>query len=326
MTMPLQRLVLFVLLAAASIVPLFLGSYWVYLVNLFLINAIVAVGLNMLTGNAGQISLCHSSFMALGAYTTAVLSTRYGVSFWLTLPVAMAIAGGTGALLGFPARRLSDIYLALATFGFLQIVQIAIEEFSDLTGGVRGISIAKPSFFGVPLTSDRSMYCVVLSAAVVMIWIAANVMRSRFGRAFNAIRQSPYAAQALGLPVGRIKLIAFALSAVYAGIGGSLMAAVAGFIDPLEFNVVAALRHITFIVVGGLGSIPGSVIGAFVLTALPEALRGAKEYMEVIYAAILLLSLLFMPKGLIAGWEFSRDLVARRIRSRRGTGRAAPVD
>jgi branched-chain amino acid transport system permease protein len=321
-----HRSLLLVLLAAASVVPFFLGSYWIYLVDLFLINAIVAVGLNLLTGNAGQISLCHSSFMAIGAYTTAVLSTRYGVPFWLTLPIAITVAAGTGALLGFPARRLSDIYLGLATFGFLQIVQITIEELADLTGGVRGINIAKPSFFGIPLTSDHSMFYFVLIVMVVMIWIATNLMRSRYGRAFNAIRQSPYAAQAIGIPVGRIKLIAFSLSAVYAAVGGSLLAALVGFIDPLEFNVVATLRHITFIVVGGLGSIAGSVIGALVLTALPELLRGAKEYMEVIYACILLAFLLFMPKGLIVGLQIVREAAKRLIPSRGRPSPAPPLD
>jgi branched-chain amino acid transport system permease protein len=321
-----QRWLLLVVLVAALVVPFFVGSYWIYVIDLFLINAIVAVGLNLLTGNAGQISLCHSSFMAIGAYTTAVLNTRYGVPFWLTLPVAITLAAAMGALLGFPARRLSDIYLGLATFGFLQIVQIAIEELTDLTGGVRGINITKPSFFGISLASDHSMFYFLLSVTLVMIWIATNLMRSRYGRAFNAVRQSPYAAQALGIPVGRIKLIAFALSAVYAAVGGSLLAALVGFIDPPEFNVVASLRHITFIVVGGLGSIAGSVIGALVLTALPELLRGAKEYMEVIYACILLAFLLFMPKGLIVGLQIVGEAGRRLIASRGRPSPAPPLD
>jgi len=317
---------LVIVLAALAVVPFFLTSYWVYLTNLFLINAIVAVGLNILTGNAGQISLCQSSFMAIGAYTTAVLSARYGLPYWLTLPAAMAVAGGTGALLGYPARRLSDIYLALATFGFLEIFQVVIEEFSDLTGGVRGISIGRPSLFGVTLKSDLSLYCLVLAAAVIMIWVASNLMRSRFGRAFNAVRQSPYAAQALGISIGRVKLITFALSAVFAAVGGSLMAVVVGFIDPLEFNVIASLRQITFIVVGGLGSIAGSVIGALVLTALPELLRGVKEYVGIIYAIILLGFLLFMPGGLITIWAIIRDRIWRKPVKIEGANRAASLD
>src|SRR5205085_4628674 len=224
---------------------------------LILINVIVAIGLNILIGNSGQISLCHSSFMAIGAYVSVILSTRFGMTYWLAAPIAVAIAGLIGAVLGYPARRLSGIYLALATFGFLQIVQIVIEEFSDLTGGVRGIEMPKPSAFGWPLNNDHRLYALVLPMTLFMVWVAVNIKNSRLGRAFNAIRQSPYAAQALGISVARTKLAAFVVSAIYAAVGGTLLAPVVGFIDPNEFGVLATIRHVTFIVVGGLGSIAG---------------------------------------------------------------------
>jgi branched-chain amino acid transport system permease protein len=210
-------------------------------------------------------------------------------------------------VLGLPAIRLKGIYLALATLGFLQIVQILIEEFSELTGGVRGMSVPKPAMFGDLRISQYSLYLVVLACCAFAIWTARNILASRVGREFNAVRLSPHAAQALGVSLSRIKLVAFALSAAYAGLAGGLMAIVVGFIDPTEFGVSASLRHITFIVVGGMGSVAGSVIGAAVLSGLPEVLRPVKEYSDVIYTLILLGFLLFLPHGLVTLWDRVRS-------------------
>ena len=277
------------------------GSYAIYLASLLMINIIAAIGLNLLTGNSGQISLCHSSFMAIGAYTSALLTAKLGIPFWAAIPLGAAAAAAMGALLGAPASRLAGIYLALATLGFLQIVQIAIEEFADLTGGVRGLMVPKPMLGDFRIT-EYQRFLIVLAACGLSIWTAVNLLRSRVGRELNAVRLSPHAAQALGVSVHRVKLAAFALSAAYAGLAGGLMAIVVGFIDPNEFGVSAALRHITFIVVGGMGSVAGSVIGATVLSALPELLRPVKEYSDVIYTLILLGFLIFMPHGLVTLW------------------------
>ena len=298
-----RALLIILAVAVLAIAPYWLGAYYVYILNLMLINAIVAIGLNIMIGNSGQVSLCHASFMAMGAYLTVILCTRYQMSYWIAAPIAIALTGLVGAVLGYPARRLGGIYLALATFGFLQIVQIGIEEFSELTGGVRGIEMAKPTIFGWPLKNDHRLYVLVFPVTVFMVWVAVNIERSRVGRAFNAIRQSAYAAQALGISVPRTKVAAFAISAVYAAVGGALLAPVVGFIEPNEFGALATVAQVAFIVVGGLGSISGSVLGAFVLTALPEALRGVKDYLDIVYAIILLLFLLLMPRGLIVIWD-----------------------
>lgn len=289
-----------VLVAVAAL----FGTYPTYLLSLAMINVIAAIGLNLLIGNSGQISLCHSSFMAIGAYASALLTAKTGVPFWGAIPCGAAAAAGAGLLLGLPARRLSGIYLALATLGFLQIVQIAIEEFAELTGGVRGMTIPKARLVtsGAPLTAF-ALFCVVLAACALSIWIAANLLRSRTGREFNAVRQSPHAAQALGISVARVKLTAFAISAAYAGLAGGLFAIVVGFIDPNEFGIAASLRQLTFVVVGGVGSLAGSVLGATLLSALPEILRPVKEYSELVSALILLAALLFLPHGLVAIWH-----------------------
>ena len=302
MRMQRSTVVALAVVAALAAAASTLGSYPIYLVTLAMINVIAAVGLNLLTGNSGQISLCHSSFMAIGAYVSTLATAKLGMPFWAAVPFGAAVAALVGALLGAPASRLQGIYLALATLGFLQIVQIVIEEFADVTGGVRGLVVPKPEFAGMRI-ADYGRFVIVLGACALAVWSAHNLLASRVGRELNAVRLSPHAAQALGVSVHRVRLAAFALSAAYAGVAGGLQAIVVGFIDPVEFGVSASLRHITFIVVGGMGSVAGSVIGATVLSALPEVLRPVKEYSDVIYTLILLGFLLFMPHGLVTLWH-----------------------
>lgn len=294
-----KLLIAICLIAAAAAAPWVLPSYYLYLLNLMLINIILALGLNVLTGNSGQISLCHSSFMAIGAYSYTMLNNELHWPMLACAGAAVTMSAIGGVLVGYPARRLSGIYLALATLAFLSLTQILIEEFPDLTGGIRGLKIEKASFLGVSLGNDTLLFYLVAIACALSLYMAFNIMRFPIGRAFDAIRTSPHAAQALGIPVARVKLVAFTISAAYAGLAGVLFAMIVGFIDPIEFGVSASLRYITFIVVGGMGSIAGSVIGAVVLTGLPEALRGIKEYGDFVYSIILLLSLVFMPNGLI---------------------------
>jgi branched-chain amino acid transport system permease protein len=279
-------------------IPAFGSSYQLYLAELVLINIVAAIGLNLLTGNCGQISLCHASLMAIGAYTTALLTTRLSITYAAALPAGVAMTTLLGAGLGYPARRLSGLYLALVTLGFLEVVSIAIEEFPDITGGVRGLSLAKPDLVGWPLKAG-ALYYFILAVTALAIHAGLSLQRSRYGRAFNAVRQSVIVAQALAIPPGRTKLLAFSIAAAFAGLAGGLFTAVVGFIDPTEFDISASLRQITFIAVGGLGSVLGSVIGATVLTLLPEALRGVKEYGDVVFGAILLGALVLTPKGIV---------------------------
>jgi branched-chain amino acid transport system permease protein len=297
--MRVRLLIIFPGLALLAALPLVATSYYLYLVELAMINVIVAVGLNLLSGNCGQISLCNASFMGIGAYCTALCTTRLGLPTLIALPAGVLISALLGAALGYPARRLSGLYLALITLGFLELVGIVLEELPDYTGGIRGLKVPRPDIFGFSLQSNGLLYLFVFVLTVAAIVIGYNVQRSRFGRAFDAVRQSPFAAQALGIPVARVKMIAFSLNAAFAGFAGGLLASVVGFIDPPEFGILTSIQHITFIVVGGLGSIPGSITGAVLLTALPEVLRGVQEYGELVYGIILLGTLLFLPRGLI---------------------------
>jgi branched-chain amino acid transport system permease protein len=302
--------VLLLLLAVA--LPPFFGSYHHYLASLALINVIMAVGLNILTGNAGQISLCNSSFMAIGAYATTYLASKLGLSYWLALPLAGLISALCGFLLGFPALRLRGFYLAVVTLGFLEISQILIEQLPSITGGVRGISSPRPALFGYPLASDLSFYYVILAITLVTLWCAYSLLRSPTGRAFEAIRSSEAAAQTLAVPLAQTKLAAFVISAFFAGIGGGLFASLVRFIDPLEFGVWTSVRHVIFIVVGGLGSITGSVIGAIALTVLPELLRAFKEYQEFVFGGLLLLVLMLLPHGIVSLGPVIRARLTRR--------------
>jgi branched-chain amino acid transport system permease protein len=292
-------LICVLLLLALTLPPLF-GSYHHYLASLALINVIMAIGLNILTGNAGQISLCNSSFMAIGAYATTYLSTKLGLSYWVALPLGGIVSAIAGFLLGFPALRLRGFYLAVVTLGFLEVSQILIEQLPTITGGVRGISSPRPALLGYALSSDLAFYYVILTITLLTIWCAHSLLRSPTGRAFEAIRTSEAAAQTLAVPLARTKVAAFVISAFFAGIGGGLFASLVRFIDPLEFGVWTSVRHVIFIVVGGLGSISGSIIGAVVLTVLPEVLRAFKEYQEFAFGGLLLAVLILLPHGLVS--------------------------
>ena len=292
-------LICVLLLLALALPPLF-GSYHHYLASLALINVIMAIGLNVLTGNAGQISLCNSSFMAIGAYATTYLSTKLGLSYWLALPLGGIVSAIAGFLLGFPALRLRGFYLAVVTLGFLEVSQILIEQLPSITGGVRGISSPRPALLGYALSNDLSFYYVILAITLLTIWCAHSLLRSPTGRAFEAIRTSEAAAQTLAVPLARTKVAAFVISAFFAGIGGGLFASLVRFIDPLEFGVWTSVRHVIFIVVGGLGSISGSIIGGIVLTVLPEVLRAFKEYQEFAFGGLLLAVLILLPHGLVS--------------------------
>jgi branched-chain amino acid transport system permease protein len=294
-----RTIVIGALLLLAVVLPPWFGSYHHYLASLALINIIMAVGLNILTGNAGQMSLCNSSFMAIGAYASTYFTTKLGLSYWLSLPIGGVISAIFGFALGFPALRLRGFYLAVVTLGFLEVSQILIEQLPAITGGVRGISATRPALFGFAFSSDLRFYYVILAVTLATIWCAYSLLRSPTGRAFEAIRSSEAAAQTLSVPLAQTKLAAFVISAFFAGIGGGLFASLVGFIDPLEFGVWTSVRHVIFIVVGGLGSITGSVLGAVVLTVLPEVLRAFKEYQEFAFGGLLLIVLILLPTGLV---------------------------
>lgn len=290
------------LAVALAVAPRFLGAYAVYVASLAGVNIIVAVGVNLLVGFAGQISLGQAGFVAMGAYAAAHLGLRTGAPFPLALAGAMLVAGAGGWLVGLPALRLKGPYLAIATMGFGVAVHQLLTNWEAVSGGRTGLMVPAPRLGPWTLTSDAARYYLVAGAAALLVLGAYNVSRSYVGRALMAIRDSDLAAQTNGVSLTRFKTLAFALSAAYAGAAGALLAWVLGYLEPNMFTFIDSVYYLAMAVVGGLGSVPGSVLGAVLLTAVPQLASRAREYLPIVYGAVLLLVMAVEPSGLYGRW------------------------
>jgi branched-chain amino acid transport system permease protein len=289
-------------------VPVQFGSYRIFQATTIAMWAIVALGLNILTGYNGQISLGHGAFVALGGYTSAILIFDHNWPFWATIPIAGLLTGAIGFLVGLPALRLTGPYLAIATLALALATPQILQKYEGLTHGSQGINIDSPTPPGALddiLNDTQYLYFLALLAAFIMTIIAWNIVRSRVGRAFVAIRDSEIAAQAMGISVPRFKTMAFAISAFFAGICGGVYVQVIGFVSPRSFDVLQSINYLTTIVVGGLASILGSILGAAVFVLVPEVnslleglhLPAADQAPDVLYGASLILVMIFMPYG-----------------------------
>jgi branched-chain amino acid transport system permease protein len=298
------------------------ANYLLYLICLTLIYALVAVGLNLLIGYAGQFSLGHAGFLAVGAYMSAILTQRFGWHFILALIAAGLFTAAIGFLLGLPALRLSGPYLAVVTLGFGLAIPQLIVYFEDITGGTQGLRelpfAAIPIWFdgvtlyNIELRTEREMYYLVVVVLSGLTLFAARIVDSHTGRAFVAIRDSELAAQAMGVNLTRYKTTAFALSAFYAGIAGSLYAHLIRFLAPESFTLFLSIEFLTMIVVGGLGSIRGALFGTLIVIGLQELLNRLPMVREnnlfiVVFGALLILTIMFLPHGL-AGALHGRSL------------------
>ena len=278
--------------------PYALGIYPTFLLSLFCIFTLVTVGLNILVGLTGQISLGHVGFFAIGAYTAALLRTKLAVSYWLGLPLAGLGAAGIGFALGLPALKVRGHYLALVTLAFGEIVQEIIIQWKDVTNGIDGVHVPPPALFGMALAKGRGLYYVILGITAVLVWGARNLTNSASGRAFKAIRSAELAAQAMGVSLAGYKLLAFVISAFYAGVAGALYGPLLGFISGEYFGLIQSVMYLMMIVIGGLGSVAGAIIGAGVFTLLPELLRRFEDFQELVYGGLLLGFIVFVPHGL----------------------------
>ena len=289
-------LLLLVLVAA----PFIVSSYTVHILSTMGIAVILALGLNLLMGYAGQVSLANAAFYGIGAYAVAILGNRYGVSFWIAVPAVGVMTAGIGLVVGLPALRVSSHYLALATLAFVWTVQVVLIDWVSMTGGSPGMSTSRSGLGIAYLQDDKSYYFLILVVTVLMVVLALHIIDSKIGRAFMAIRDNENAAEIMGVHLAQYKTMAFAINAFFCAIAGGLQAGLVRFLDPYEFGLWPSIWHLLYIVVGGLGSVLGSVLGPLVLVALPEMLRAFAEYRELIFAFVLLLTLIFMPEG-IAG-------------------------
>lgn len=289
-------LILLLVLAGA---PLVLGSYALHIMSMVGIAVILALGLNLLMGYAGQVSLANAAFFGIGAYIVAILGNTYDVPYWFALPIAVLVTAGVGFVVGLPALRVSSHYLALATLAFVWTVQVVLIDWASLTGGSPGFNTTREGL-QIGYLGDHAYYLVILVVTAFMIWIAYNLIGSKAGRAFMAIRDNENAAEIMGVNLAWYKTLAFATNAFYCAVAGGLHTGLVSFIDPYEFGLWPSIWHLLYIVVGGLGSILGSILGPVVLVALPELLRAFAEYRQLFFALVLLLTLIFMPQG-IAG-------------------------
>ena len=282
------------LLAVLFTIPLYTQNYYIYLFNLIMVHIILAVGLNILVGSTGQMALGHAGFFAIGAYGTVLLIAQFHVPFFLAIIIASFIAAFFGFLLGLPALRLEGPYLAIATLGFGLAIMHVIGHW-EIFGGRSGLS-APPLDIGIPqlglswvLESDVSKYYLILVITILMVVGAVNILKTRVGRAFVAIRDSDIAAEVIGVNLTIYKTLSFAVSAFYAGIAGGLFGFVLGFFDPFTFNLLLSIIFLVMIVVGGLGSVMGSVTGAALITYLQYDLL--KNVNEVPYLGDLLIGI-----------------------------------
>lgn len=289
------------LMAAPLILP---NNYYLTVLILCCLHAMNAVGLCLLVGHAGQISLGHAGFHGLAAYASAYLSTTVGISVGLSMLAGVGLTAVVSALVGMPSLKLKGHYLAMATLGFGIILSILFTETVDVTGGPAGfVGIPRLTLFGWELTKDIALYRFVVVILCLMVWLSFNLIHSRLGRALRALHTSEKAAQAMGVDIAAHKLFVFVLSAVFSAVSGAIYAHYLTFIAPASFGFTFSVEMIVMVVLGGMVSIPGAIVGAFFITVLPEFLRAFENIEILLFGLILILCMMFMPDGLAGGWN-----------------------
>lgn len=285
-----------VLVALPFILP---NAYYLDVAIRMAINAIIVLSLNMLVGFAGQISLGHAGFIGIGAYASAVLPTHFGWPPIAALLAGAAMSGILAALIARPIFNLRGHYLAMATLGLGIILSMVVRNETALTGGPDGIAVPALGLFGFEMTSEKQWYWLVAAMLIVSVWATLNLVDSPFGRALRALHGSEVASQVVGVAVARYKVAVFVLSAVGASVMGSVTAHYVGFVTPNIADFFHSIELVTMVVVGGMASVFGSVVGAVLLTALPQALAKFEGWETVAFGAILMLTMIFLPKGLV---------------------------
>jgi branched-chain amino acid transport system permease protein len=293
-------LAILVFVVVPSVLSTIGGGYLYQIATTALIFIILAASLNLVCGTAGLLSLGHAGFYGIGAYVAALLSTRAGLPFLVTLPSAGIVAGAIGVLVALPTMRLVSIYFAVATLGIGQMIYVTLLNWTSFTRGPMGIRGIQPiDLFGWQPATPMQQYLVVAAVTVISLWVISRLTHSYFGNALRALREDDQCAAAMGLNVVRLKIVAFGTSCFFAGIAGALLAHTAFFISPDQFQFGESINVLAMIVVGGLGSLPGAVIGALLLIILPEALRPVGDFRMIAIGSVMFFSILLLPKGLL---------------------------
>jgi branched-chain amino acid transport system permease protein len=318
---PLSAVRGWLLVGLLLVVPALLPEYYVSVLNQVVVFAIAALGLNLLTGFAGQISVGHGAFIGMGAFTVGFLM-KHGLSFWLALPLAGLVTAGVGVLFGLPSARLKGLYLAIASLAAQVILNFFFLRADWFTGGINSMSVSRPSIFGFKLDGELSYLYLGLVIALLLGVFAQNLLRTRMGRALVAVRDRDLAAEVMGVDLFKTKVTAFALSAFYAGIAGALWAPYVMIISPEQFDFTLSIELLAMIIIGGLGTVMGSIYGAAFMTMLPIVVRelsmmlvpvfpsiGNKLLLlrDVAFGAAIILFLVFEPEGLAKMWRNIKD-------------------
>ncbi len=316
------RGLLAVFLLVLALLPLVSTHYWLDVLVRILIAVVAATGLNILTGFTGQISLGNAAFLSVGAYATAILAGRFGLPFPVVIPLAGLVTAAVGMVFGIPSLRLKGLYLAVATVAAHFVIEFTIVHWESVTGGVNGISVPAAKLGGLVLSGDRQLYWLVLPTAVLLLFFARNLFRTKVGKAFVAIRDQDISAEVMGVHVFKYKLMSFGVSSFYVGVAGALLAYQARIISPENFPITLAIDQLGMIIIGGMGSILGSIFGAVFITLLPELLRlGTNSLSDTfpqlvtlfasikvgVFGLAIVLFLVFEPDGMAARWHTIRN-------------------
>lgn len=293
------------------------NTYYCMLLDQTLINIIIVFGLNFITGLTGQMNLGMAGIFALGAYTSALLTTQCHLSPWLSLIAAIAMGCLIGVVLGWPSLRVKGIYLALTTIGFGEIVRLLLTNMAGITGGTQGVlNIPAYQIFQLGINNERIFYYFLLVITSVMFWIALKIVHSKWGRVFKAIRDNDQAVESCGINIASVKIKAFILCTIYGCVGGALYAHLMGYLNPADFTVDFSVKYLMMLMLGGIGSIPGNIIGAGVVTLLPEILRFLKDFYWLIFSVILFVICIILPNGLVSIFGARLPFNGKNIRRR----------
>jgi len=297
------KVYLVILVLFLAFIPPLVGNYWTQVLGDIGIYVMLGIGLNVVVGFAGLLDLGYVAFYAIGAYGYALLaSPHFGIHipFWVMLPACIALAAGGGALLGIPVLRMRGDYLAIVTLGFGEIIRILLNNLDPLTNGPKGLlRIDPPTLGDFVVNSPARWYYLILVGIIASVFLADRLNNSRIGRAWIAMREDEDAAAVMGISILKYKLLAFAIGASFAGIGGAIFAARQGSIFPENFSLMVSINVLCLIIIGGMGSIPGVILGAVVLIGLPEVLREVQQYRMLAFGGLLVTMMIFRPTGLI---------------------------
>ena len=309
-----DRGVLIAMAAVLTVLPFAASGYVLYVVNLLMVFSVLALGMHLVIGETGQFALSHAAFFGIGIYTAGLINNQWQPPFVVSILAGALLAAALGWVIGLLALRMRDIYLALATFAFGEAMQWVFLNWEQVTNGSNGLQMKPAALGGLRLMNDLQTYPFVVAIAALMLWLTVALSRSRLGSSFRSVRESDVAAIAMGVNTRAVKVTAFVLSAAFAGVAGGMYTLFTSFIHPESLGFQTTILILTMVVVGGLGSVRGAVAGAIVFGLASELLRQAPSYQEIIYGGILMLFMMFLPKGM-----------ASLFAARKATRRAAPA-